>query len=231
MTVATTSSVAASSSEEKPVLSPVLLQLTQSLREWETPVTSKTGIEEPDRLHLENLIRPFTVDVPAPPGLPKVTRLCWTIDKAKSILASGDGIKLSTSMQVPLGEGKAPAKFKFMLKPQMHSEGRGGASFKRSKGKGFIELKCEEGQDVIGNTRLYFWVGDQLPRGPVEHNFSSDVVGRLPRDIHLWDLKTSVGQKPSNPEAWDPNMSVQEGCLVLGVEIWVASADEVAPCD
>jgi len=116
-------------------------------------------------------------------------------------------------MQVNLGAGRTPAKFKLMLKPKMSSEGRGGASFKKAKGKCFLELKCEEGQDVIGKTHFCIWVGDQPPRGPVQHNFSEDVVGRLPRDNEIWDLK-----------------KVPEGSLVFGVDIWVFSEHRPAPC-
>lgn len=264
MTVATTSSVATTSPKEKPALSPLLTQLTQSLREWETYGSPKAGIEEHCKLHWESFLQPINTAnptdlCPTPPGLPpvhdnvtsspltdgdaakpsetplspglaEVTRLCWTIDKAKVMLASGDQIRISPLMEVPLGAGKEPAKFKLMLKPQITSQEKGGASFKRAKGKCFIELKCEEGRDVIGNTQFSFWVGDQAPRGPIEHNFGSDVVGRLPKELELWDLKPSLGQLPRDPEAWGLKTCIPEGCLVLGIEFRVLPANDAAPC-
>lgn len=263
MTASTTCSVAANSYGEKPALT-LLQQLTQSLKDWETSGSPKVGLENQDRLYLENLIRPIAMeydaappcDLSPPPGLPvicddvassalmdyhacrmpltpdtaKVTRLCWTIDKAKAMLASGDRIKISPPMDVPLGVGKAHAKFKLMLKPQISSEGKGGASFKRAKGKCYIELKCEGGQDIMRNTQFSFWVGDQAPRGPVEQNFSNDVVGRLPREFELWDLKPSLGHLPRDPEVWGLKAYLPEGCLVLGVEIRVLPSMEAAPC-
>lgn len=220
---------------EKPVLSPQLLELTKSLRQWEVPVMSKdvsAEVEDEKRYRpsLESLLHSITIEHPVqvqapklspPPGLVEVRRLCWTIEKAKVMLASSDHSRISPSMEVPLCEGWAPAKFKLMLRPKMSSECRGGACFRRSKGQCFIELKCEQGQDVIGNTKFSFWIGDQPPRGPIEHNFNSDAVGRLPKDLELWDVKKSLGKVPSDPEIWDVKTPVPEGCLVLGVEILV----------
>merc|ERR1719161_639193 len=160
-----------------------------------------------------------------PPGLAEVKRLCWTIDKAGEMLKSKDQVRISPSMDVPLGEGERSAKFKLMLRPKINSECRGGACFRGAKGQCYIEIKCEEGQDIIGNTQFSFWVGEQKPRGPIEHNFSSDVVGRLPKDMELWDVKKSIGQMPRDPELWDLKASVPEGCLVVGVEILVFTAN------
>lgn len=241
MTVASKLSVVGSGDisyrAEKPLLSPQLLELTQSLRQWEVPVTygdlpARVEVEERYRPSLESIMQSVTVEhlVPKqalnfspPPGLTEVRRLCWTIEKAKVMLASSDHVRISPSMAVPLGEGRAPAKFKLMLRPKMSSECRGGACFKRAKGRCFIELKCEEGQDVIGNIQFSCWIGDQPPRGPIEHNFSRDAVGRLPKDVELWDVKKSLGQVPKDPEVWNVNTPIPEGCLVLGVEILVLS--------
>jgi hypothetical protein len=221
------------SKAEKRNLSPQLLELTQSLGQWEVPVSAKDAREEPFMLPLQSIAWGISAEpayvppsrVSPPPGLAEVKRLCWTIDKAKVMLASSDHIRISPSMDVPIGEGQAPAKFKMMLRPKIISECRGGACFRRSKGQCYIELKCEEGQDVIGNTQFSFWVGEQSPRGPIEHNFSSDAVGRLPKDVELWDVKKSIGQMPRDPELWDLKASVPDGCLVVGVEILVFTAN------
>lgn len=218
------------SPEEKPVLSPQLVLLTQSLREWKAPVCS---------------IPPVVPQVPVRHGFGEerhpvrdahqVTRLSWTIEKANILLKSGDHIKISPSMEVSLGEGYAPAKFKLMMKPktsisdrQLGSGGRGGDCFRKAKGDCYIELKCEEGQDVIGKTQFSIWVGNEPARGPVEHNFSNEIVGRLSRDYNnMWDMKSLLGQVPANPEIWDLKTPIAEGCLVLGVEISVLSKSEL----
>lgn len=214
------------SSVEKRNLSPQLLELTESLRQWEV------SAKDTSKLSLQNVTWGISAEpayvqpsrLSPPPGLAEVKRLCWTIDKAKVMLEKTDHIRISPSMDVPIGEGQA--KFKLMLRPKAISEGRGGACFRRAKGQCYIELKCEEGQDVIGNTQFSFWVGEQSPRGPIEHNFSSDAVGRLPKDAELWDVKKSIGQMPRDPELWDLKASVPEGCLVVGVEILVLNTNE-----
>jgi len=165
-----------------------------------------------------------------PPGLGESRRFSWTIDKAKVMLGSTDSGKISPLMELPLRAGQGPAKFKLMLKPQISSEGRRGTSFQKAKGKCFIELKCEEGHDAIGQTRFSIWVGDQPPRGPVQHNFSSDVVARLPISNEIWDLKPLLGKMPSNPMLWNSKSSMSEGCLVLGVEIEVFTGYHTASC-
>lgn len=243
MTLSVTAAENTSFFGEKSVLSPQLMLLTHSLRKWEAPVCSdvsaKSGAEERYRLSVESVIggpvrSPLgarNLQYPAvnpsglfpQPGSAEVTRLTWTIDKATTMLSSGDHIRISPAMEVSLGAGQAPAKFKLMLKPKVTPtyRGKGGACFRKAKGQCFIELKCEEGQDVIGDTQFSLWVGDRSPRGPVEHNFSNATVGRLPKDLELWDMKNLLGQAPQSPDQWDLKMPVAEGCLVLGIEISV----------
>jgi len=230
MTVA--SKIATVNSEEtnKPALSPQLLELTQSLRQWEVPVYSGTSPKCGSALNYRPSLQSVLCNTPAslhhlelasvqhpslspPPGLAEVRRICWTIEKPAEMLNSKDQVRISPLMDVPLGEGQGSANFKLMLRPRVSCEGRGGACFRRSKGQCYIEIKCEEGQDVIGNTQFSFWVGEQRPRGPIEHNFSSDAVGRLPKDIELWNVKESMGQKPQ---------------LVVGVDILVFTAHQAA---
>jgi hypothetical protein len=224
MTVASKLATANPEDTNKPVLSPQLLELTQSLRQWEVPVYSgtspKCGSAGSYRPSLQSVlcnipVEPASVEHPIlspPPGLAEVRRLSWTIEKAGDMLKSKDQVRISPSIDVPLGEGQS-AKFKLMLRPKISSECRGGACFRGAKGQCYVEIKCEEGQDVIGNTQFSFWVGEQKLRGPIEHNFSSDVVARLPKEIELWNVKESIGQTPR---------------LVVGAEILVFTANPAA---
>eukprot|EP00746_Dinoflagellata_sp_MGD_P160886 gnl/MRDRNA2_/MRDRNA2_87833_c0_seq1.p1 gnl/MRDRNA2_/MRDRNA2_87833_c0~~gnl/MRDRNA2_/MRDRNA2_87833_c0_seq1.p1 ORF type:complete len:238 (+),score=48.10 gnl/MRDRNA2_/MRDRNA2_87833_c0_seq1:94-807(+) len=236
MTVASKLATVNPEDTSKPALSPQLLELTQSLRQWEVPIHSsaspKCGSALNYRPSLQSVLcnspmepaamEPAAVQHPSlspPPGLAEVRRICWTIEKPAEMLASKDQVRISPLMDLPLGEGEGSANFKLMLRPKITSECRGGACFRGAKGQCYIEIKCEEGQDVIGNTQVSFWVGEQKPRGPVEHNFSSDAVARLPKDIETWNVKESMkesiqrGQKPQ---------------LVVGADILVYTANQVA---
>merc|ERR1712196_680916 len=104
----------------------------------------------------------------------------------------------------------------------------GGASFKRAKGKCFVELKCEEGQDALGTTHICIWVGEQPRRGPVLHKFSEDAVARLPKDIEMWDVKKSLDQMPLDP-VWAATVSMCASCLFVGVELWRLHETHNAP--
>lgn len=84
-----------------------------------------------------------------------------------------------------------------MIYPKAVSDSKGGASFKKSRGHGFVQLKCEaELAEAIANVRFRISIGSgdklQPPRGPVSHNFSSSAVCGLPKDQEEWDFSSVV---------------------------------------
>merc|ERR1712224_955535 len=111
-------------------------------------------------------------------------RVLWAIPDIK--LRSGDTKVISPAFAV------GHKQFKLMLFPRASGEGKGGASFKKAKGKGFIQLKCESNLSESGATKFHFFVGSQQPRGPVVHDFSHSAVKGLPQEIEIWDLQKSV---------------------------------------
>merc|ERR1711879_316977 len=83
--------------------------------------------------------------------------------------------------------------------PKVLSHGKGGPSFRRSEGKGFLQLKCESNmQDnelarikfnlVVGSTKITL----ANVRGPVSHNYSASSVAGLGQDEEVWDFERWV---------------------------------------
>jgi hypothetical protein len=108
-------------------------------------------------------------------------------------LQSGDKNAVSPHFELSFGGHHSSAKFKLMLFPSVSTEGKGGSSFRKSQGKGFIQLKCEADlQDTAGTLKFRLFVGNQPPRGPVTHDFSHSAVKGLSKDIETWDLEKSV---------------------------------------
>merc|ERR1719217_299846 len=83
---------------------------------------------------LEPLTRAFSVNSGA-------FRINWTLSAFK--LQSGDRSVVSPPFELSFGGQYSATNFKLMLFPQVSSEGKGGSTFRKSKGKGFILLKCE----------------------------------------------------------------------------------------
>lgn len=118
-------------------------------------------------------------------------RINWTVSAFK--LQSGDKNAVSPHFELSFGGHHSSAKFKLMLFPSVSTEGKGGSSFRKSQGKGFIQLKCEADlQDTAGTLKFRLFVGTQPPRGPVTHDFSHSAVKGLSKDIETWDLDKSV---------------------------------------
>lgn len=118
-------------------------------------------------------------------------RINWTVSAFK--LQSGDKNAVSPPFELSFGGPYSSTKFKLMLFPTVSTEGKGGSSFRKSKGKGFIQLKCEADlQDTAGTLKFRLFVGTQPPRGPVTHDFSHSAVKGLSKDIETWDLEKSV---------------------------------------
>lgn len=136
----------------------------------------------------------------------RATRIEWIVDSRK--LRGNDKQAVSPSFDLTCGGRQLP--FKMMIYPKQVTEQKGGASFKKSKGRGSVTIKCEA--DVHhGSTPLKFRIytgqgtSKQPPRGPVEHDFSASAVCMLPRNIEEWDFQEVVDRA--------------SGVFVVGLEV------------
>lgn len=119
----------------------------------------------------------------------QIYQVTWTVDARK--LKGNDKQAVSPPFDVVFGTSRVT--FKMMIYPRAHDESKGGASFKKSRGQGFIQLKCE-GDLSAGGEAVTFWlsIGSQTlresARGPTHHNFVHSAVCGLPRTHEEWDF-------------------------------------------
>jgi hypothetical protein len=124
-------------------------------------------------------------------------------------LKSKDTQVVSPAWELSLGSGLPELNFKIILRPQATTDGRGGASFKKAKGKGRVLLKCEnesESDLKEGQLTLSYRINiskpsgegqasiEETPRGPVTHDFAKNAIQGLPEDNDVWDFSTVVDE-------------------------------------
>eukprot|EP00442_Polarella_glacialis_P008818 CAMPEP_0115083666 /NCGR_PEP_ID=MMETSP0227-20121206/20719_1 /TAXON_ID=89957 /ORGANISM="Polarella glacialis, Strain CCMP 1383" /LENGTH=422 /DNA_ID=CAMNT_0002472163 /DNA_START=59 /DNA_END=1327 /DNA_ORIENTATION=+ len=120
-------------------------------------------------------------------------RVHWTVDARK--LRGNDKQAVSPPFELSFGSQFPNVTFKMMIYPKAVSDSKGGASFKKARGHGYVQLKCEaELSEAIANVafRISIGSGDKMqpPRGPVAHNFSSSAVCGLPKEQEEWDFES-----------------------------------------
>jgi len=125
-------------------------------------------------------------------------RVHWTVDARK--LRGNDKQAVSPPFPLAFGSRFPNVNFKMMIYPKVVNDSKGGASFKKAKGRGYVQLKCERElpEDVAGvSFRLSVGGGGrhEEPRGPVAHNFHASAVCGLPRDLEEWDFQGAVDQE------------------------------------
>ena len=84
---------------------------------------------------------------------------------------------------------------------------KGNASFKQSKGRCSMKLKCErisEGTPAL-TIMFRFFVGDMPVRGPAMHDFKNG---------------TALAGLKRNDEPWDLLTQVKDMTVTVGVELW-----------
>merc|ERR1711974_225199 len=130
-------------------------------------------------------------------------RIPWTVDARK--LKGNDKQAVSPPFELSF-EGNPHVIFKMMIYPTVTSEQKGGAAFKKSKGYGYVQLKCEaELQDTDAMVYWRLRVGQET-RGPVKHNFSMSAVSRL-KDNELWDFTSAVN---NDSQTFDVSLEVMK---------------------
>lgn len=134
----------------------------------------------------------------------KVYRTQWTVDARK--LKVKDKVAVSPSFE--LG-AMVPGTFRMMLYPTAVSERKGGASFKKAKGKGSVHVKCEsplgEVYDkavtltiLVCNAQEDASLQEETARGPVKHNFAESGICSLPKDQEEWDFGKATDEDTQN---------------------------------
>lgn len=117
----------------------------------------------------------------------------WVVDARK--LGGNDKQVVSPPFKVHLAPSCPEATFKVLLYPKASHDARGGAAFKKSRGRGFLKLKCES--DVVCAVeeqclvQFSFAIGEE-ERGPVLHDFAKACLGGLQRSEELWDFGSVV---------------------------------------
>merc|ERR1719171_2037683 len=120
----------------------------------------------------------------------------WVVPEGT--LASRDKSAVSPPFELSISGRRV--KFKLLLFPKESSQSRGGSSFnKRAKGRGLLELKCEDELHSACPLSFEFYVGSEPRRGPVAHDFSLSAVKGLPKEIETWHLDKSVVALPNRP--------------------------------
>lgn len=104
------------------------------LAEAETPLAEGCSIPDPPELERTTT----QTAVRTEEGENGAFCVSWTVDARK--LKASDKVAVSPAFQVPT----APGNFRMMLLPKVVDDRKGGASFKRAKGKGLVQVKCEE---------------------------------------------------------------------------------------
>lgn len=120
-------------------------------------------------------------------------RVHWTVDARK--LKGND--KQAVSPPFELSFGRENVIFKMMIYPKVMNDSKGGASFKKAKGRGYVQLKCEaEIAEGVAKIKFRIGVGEganaQGPRGPQLHNFSQSAVCGLSKDQEEWNFEEVV---------------------------------------
>jgi len=129
-------------------------------------------------------------------------RVNWTVDGRK--LTSNDTVAVSPQFEISFFGTDIP--FKMSIKPLTTGDGKGGSSFRKAKGKGKIELKCEgafeDGTPAKMTYRLCIGsiskTGEQKrtpyrPHQGITHDFTQSGVAYLPK----------VSAQDSSGDEWD----------------------------
>lgn len=139
-------------------------------------------------------LQPLTVHTQEGPGGECYVQ--WAVPACK--LKSSD--KQAVSPPFELSLGSRHVLFRVILYPKVITDGKGGSCFKKARGKGYMQLKCEaELDEMPGDVVFYAWLGEddmKLPvRGPMQHSFAQSAVCGLQKEREEWDFASAVSKK------------------------------------
>jgi len=128
-------------------------------------------------------------------------RVIWTA--VANPLSSKDKQMKSPLFLVDVpGLGMQP--FKISLFPSISSidvpgkQQKGTACFKKAKGRGRAELKCEATLDNVPKLSVQFGIGDQEASDWVTHDFGVQSTCSLGKPGDVWDFKSAVKKNDKN---------------------------------
>lgn len=112
--------------------------------------------------------------------------VCWPVDAHK--LCGNDKQIVSPRFEIFPG-----VACRLMIKATEMGNKKGQSCFKKSKGRGSIEFKCEaEASADISPISFSVSIGEQPARGPVVHDFTHGYVCGLPRNDKEFDFRSAV---------------------------------------
>lgn len=124
-------------------------------------------------------------------------RVAWCVDARK--LKGNVKIVTSPILEVPFDSSNPALAFKIMVCPRDSATGNSGMTFEKSKGCGFLQLKCDSTMcPEITRVGFRFSVGKgekNVTRGPVWHDFSESAVAVLPKGQDEWDFFSATHRK------------------------------------
>ena len=195
-----------------PVPIPFGMTPSQRFDRWPQGMPAPTFEEAPGQGHVSVIpdkspkpdnppADPPVAPVPAAPRAPvlqrafsvnsRIFRIHWTVDAR--ILKTSDREKVSPPFEVSM-DGKE-IQFKMCLRPSLTSESRGGASFRKAKGKGTVDLRCLSEIDPRRSCAMIFRVA--IGKGSeshkvsqtMKHDFSQKPICQLEGEDE-WDFKS-----------------------------------------
>mmetsp|Transcript_135758 Transcript_135758/g.378273 ORF Transcript_135758/g.378273 Transcript_135758/m.378273 type:complete len:163 (-) Transcript_135758:148-636(-) len=125
-------------------------------------------------------------------------RICWPVDAKK--LMSTDKEAVSPMFQLCFSK---IVNFKILIRPKVISSVRGGASFKKARGKGVVQLRCLDEVTASVNPIVTFRItvgsgsdpaSQEPPRGPIKHDFTKKAICGLPPDEEEWDFGRAIDE-------------------------------------
>uniref|UniRef100_A0A7S0BA40 Uncharacterized protein n=1 Tax=Pyrodinium bahamense TaxID=73915 RepID=A0A7S0BA40_9DINO len=125
-------------------------------------------------------------------------RVSWTVDARK--LHGNERVAVSPPFEISC---PSPMTFKMMILPKATSDRRGSASFRKSGGRGIVQVKCEAQATESSEGCLTFSImaGKNLedakrkpPRRSVKHDFTKSVVCTLQDEQEGWDFGHMVDE-------------------------------------
>lgn len=124
-------------------------------------------------------------------------RIWWVVDARKLKSSDREAVSPGFELDLPI-----PVHFKMIVRPSPVHGSRGGASFKKARGKGSVEIRCLEQVEEEDDPSLTFRLAvgadrnwGEEPRGPVQHRFSEKAIYSLPEAKKEWDFSRHVNNE------------------------------------
>mmetsp|Transcript_56539 Transcript_56539/g.132614 ORF Transcript_56539/g.132614 Transcript_56539/m.132614 type:complete len:466 (-) Transcript_56539:134-1531(-) len=148
----------------------------------------------------------------------------WIVDAKK--LSQNYKQAVSPEFRVTFGSGpsKREVVFKLIIVPRTQADGgkKGTGSFKKTRGRGVVQLKCDTVLTDARGPEVTFSIGigsaeeaaEHHMRGPVSHNFAQYAVCGLDKSEEEWDFQQAV----DNTGTFGVSLEITMGCAERRVQ-------------